>query len=185
MKKVGIIIGSLRKKSYARQWANNMIELYPSNYEVKIIEIADLPFYNEEFDEEGGNLPEVVKAFREEIKTLDGVLLVTPEYNRSIAPALKNALDIGSRPPGSNAWARKPALIVSHSISRLAGFGANHHLRQVLVFLDMPTVAQPEVYLGESGKAFDEKGKIISDSRQALLLKAVDTHVDLIERFKK
>ncbi|NLY36752.1 MAG: NAD(P)H-dependent oxidoreductase [Tissierellia bacterium] len=183
MKKVGIILGSLRRESYARKWANNIVEFYPKDYEVKIIEISQLPFYNEEFDEEGP-LPEVIQAFRDEMETLDGVVFVTPEYNRSIPPALKNALDIASRPAGSTSMAKKPALIISHSISRLGGFGANHHLRQVLVFLDMPTVAQPEVYLSHSGEAFDVKGKIISTSIISLLLRAVDTHVDLIKRFQ-
>lgn len=183
MKKIGIIIGSLRKKSYARKWAENMLELYPKDFEVEIIEVGELPFYNEEFDEEGP-LPGAVKAFREELEMIDGFLFVTSEYNRSIPPALKNALDIGSRPYASTKWAKKPALIVSHSISKLGGFGANHHLRQVLAFLDMPTVGQPEIYLGNSSQAFDEKGKIIDSSTIDLLMKAVDSHVDLVRRFE-
>lgn len=184
MKKIGIIVGSLRTESYARKWAKNILPLYPGDYETRIIDIAQLPFYNEEFDEPGP-LPEVIRHFREEIKGLDGIVFVTPEYNRSIPPALKNAIDIASRPAGSFILSKKPALVISHSISRLAGFGANHHLRQVLVFVDMPTVAQPEVYLGDSAEAFDEKGKVIKASRMALLQKAVDAHVDLIKRFEK
>src|SRR5690625_2400734 len=133
MSKVGIVVGSIRENSFSQQLANNLVELFPEGYVTEFIEIANLPLYNQDSDD---NVPEVYTTFRETIKGLDAVVFVTPEHNRSFPAALKNALDVGSRPYGSNVWDSKPALIVSQSPSNLSGFGANHHLRQVLAFLD-------------------------------------------------
>lgn len=126
--------------------------------------------------------PEVYAAFRQSIKALDAVIFVTPEHNRSIPAALKNALDVGSRPYGSNVWDGKPALIVSQSPGNLAGFGANHHLRQVLAFLNMPVVQQPEVYIANVHELLGEDGKITNQDTIQFLQSAVDTFVELIKK---
>lgn len=179
MKKVGVVLGSIRKNSFSQQLAQNIVELFPEGYETEFIEIANLPLYNQDYDE---NVPEVYTSFREKIKSLDAVLFVTPEHNRSFPAALKNALDVGSRPYGSNVWDGKPALIVSQSPSNLSGFGANHHLRQVLAFLNMPVVQQPEVYIANVHELLDENGKITKQDTIQFLKSAVDAFVALIQK---
>lgn len=157
-KKIGILVGSLREGSFNRIVANKFAELLPAGYEAKFIEIGDVEFFNEDID-----TPEKTPAswtrLREEIQSVDGVFFFTPEYNRSVPAALKNALDVGSRPYGQNSWAKKPALVVSISMGAIAGFGANHHLRQTLTFLDMPTLQQPEAYIGSIHELINENGE--------------------------
>jgi chromate reductase len=179
MTKVGIVLGSIRKNSFSKQLAENLVSLFPEGYETEFIEIAHLPLYNQDSDE---NPPESYTAFREKIKSLDAVLFVTPEHNRSFPAALKNALDIGSRPYGSNVWNGKPALIVSQSPGSLAGFGANHHLRQVLAFLNMPVVQQPEAYVGNVHKLLGENGKITNPDTLKFLQSVIDAFVSLIKK---
>jgi chromate reductase len=179
MSKVGIVLGSIRKNSFSEQLANNLVELFPEGYEAEFIEIANLPLYNQDSDE---NIPEVYTSFRETVKALDAVIFVTPEHNRSFPAALKNALDVGSRPYGSNVWDGKPALIVSQSPSNLSGFGANHHLRQVLAFLNMPVVQQPEVYIANVHELLGEDGKITNQDTADFLQSVVDTYVDFIKK---
>lgn len=182
MTKVGIVVGSIRKNSFSEQLARNIVELFPSGYEAEFVEIANLPLYNQDSDE---NIPEVYTEFRNKVKSLDAVVFVTPEHNRSIPAALKNALDVGSRPYGSNVWDGKPALIVSQSPSNLSGFGANHHLRQVLAFLNMPVVQQPEVYIANVHELLDENGKINNEDTIGFLQSVVDAFVALVQRYEK
>lgn len=111
-------------------------------------------------------------------------MIVTPEYNRSFSAVLKNALDVGSRPWGQNLWNGKPAAIISQSIGGLGGFGANHHLRQVLTFLNMPMVLQPEAYIGNSPSLFDENGKITNADTIKFLQSFIDAFIDLINKNK-
>ena len=179
--KVGIVIGSIRKNSFSKQLADNLAGLFPAGYETEFVEIAHLPLYSQDSDE---NPPESYMAFREKIKSLDAVLFVTPEHNRSIPAALKNALDIGSRPYGSNVWNGKPALIVSQSPGNLAGFGANHHLRQVLAFLNMPVVQQPEAYVGNVHELLGENGKITNPDTLKFLQSVIDAFVALIQKYQ-
>lgn len=162
-KKIGFIVGSLREGSYNKLVAKKFAELLPEGFEATFIEIGQLPFYNEDLETEG-NVPEAWTAFRNELKAVDGVYFFTPEYNRSVPAVLKNALDVGSRPYGQSAWGGKPALVVSVSPGAVAGFGANHHLRQSLVFLDMPTLQQPEAYIGGITNLIDENGEIVADT---------------------
>lgn len=157
-KKIGILVGSLRKESFSKKTAHFLIENALAGYQLELIEIGQLPIYNQDFDEEGS--PAEYKPFRDKIKTLDAVIFITPEYNRSVPGVLKNALDVASRPYGESSWDGKPALVVSTSISNISGFGANHHLRQSLVFLNMPTLQQPEVYIANIQKLFDDNGKL-------------------------
>lgn len=179
MTKIGVVVGSLRKESFSRKIANNVAKLFPEGYEAEFIEIGNLPLYNEEYD---GNSPEEYVSFRETVSGVDAVLFVTPEYNRSVPGVLKNALDVGSRPYGESVWNAKPAAVISQSISNLSGFGANHHLRQSLTFLNMPVVQQPEVYLANSQDLVDDSGNINNEQTVQFLQSFVDAFVDLINK---
>ena len=147
---VAVLVGSLRKASLSRRVAKALIKLSPGGAAYQIVEIGELPLYNQDLDE--GAPPAAWVAFRQAIAKVDGALFVTPEHNRSVPAALKNALGVGSRPYGKSVWNGKPAGVVSVSPGALGGFGANHHLRQSLVFLDMPAMAQPEAYVGGAAK---------------------------------
>jgi chromate reductase, NAD(P)H dehydrogenase (quinone) len=164
---VCVLVGSLRKASFNRTLANALISLAPSSMKLDIAEIGQLPFYNEDLETDPPPAPWT--AFRQRIKAADAVMFVTPEYNRSVPAVLKNALDVGSRPYGASVWDRKPGAIVSGSPGAIGAFGANHHLRQSLVFLNVPTMQQPEAYLGHADKLFDEQGKIASDGTSKFL----------------
>jgi chromate reductase len=163
---VAVIVGSLRKGSINRQVANALTELAPPELTLNIIEIGHLPLYNQDVDD---NPPTAWTAFRERIRAANAVLFVTPEHNRSVPAALKNALDVGSRPYGKNAWSGKPGAVVSATPGAMGGFGANHHLRQSLVFLNVPAMAQPEAYIGGADKLFDANGKLINDGTRKFL----------------
>jgi chromate reductase, NAD(P)H dehydrogenase (quinone) len=163
---VAVLAGSLRKESFSRKMAHALVGLAPDSLALEIVEIGQLPLYNE--DEEHSP-PPAWMAFRRQIKAADAVLFVTPEYNRSVPGALKNALDVGSRPYGQSVWDGKPGAVVSVSPGALGGFGANHHLRQSLVFLNIPAMQQPEAYIGGAGTLFDKSCHIANDSTRAFL----------------
>jgi chromate reductase len=154
---IAVIVGSLRKDSFNRQLAHGIMKLAPANITFKLVEIGDLPLYNQDDD---GNQAESVRRMKAEIHQCDGVIFVTPEYNRSIPGVLKNALDHGSRPYGQNAWARKPAAIIGISPGQIGTALAQQHLRCVLATLDMPTLGQPEMFLQMKEGFFDESGHI-------------------------
>ena len=164
--KIGVIVGSLRKESYNLKTAETLMEIAPESLSFEMIEIADLPMFNEDLEE---NPPKEWVSFKKQVEAKDGVLFLTPEYNRSVPAVLKNAIDVASRPYGHNSWDGKPAGIVSVSIGAISGFGANHHLRQSLVFVNMRTMAQPEAYIGGAGSLFDEEGKLINESTKEFL----------------
>ena len=163
MKSIGIIVGSLREGSLTKKITKNLIS--PPNTEYKFIDISNLPLYNEDTE---SNTPETWTKFRNEVKDCEGIIFATPEYNRSIPGALKNALDVGSRPYGESVWEGKPAVIMSTSAGAVAGFGANHHLRQCCVTLNIPVMAQPEAYLGNISELMNDEGKIIFQSKCAV-----------------
>ncbi len=167
-KKIAVLVGSLRKDSYTRRVAHNLIELAPEGLELVIVELRDLPLYNE--DDETATPPAAFTAFRDAIRGADGILFCTPEYNRSVPGALKNAIDVGSRPYGKAAFADKPCAIVSVSPGALGGFGANHHLRQMLPFLNMPTMPAPEAYVGGVATKY-EGGKLVDEASRAFFQK--------------
>lgn len=162
-KKIGILIGSIRKESFNRKISEQMVSLAPSTMSFEYVDISNLPLYNQDLDDENTPPNEWVK-FRNLIKPLDGILFFTPEYNRSIPSVLKNAIDVGSRPYGQSIWSKKPTGIVSSSLGAIGGFGANHHLRQSLVCLDMPCMQQPEAYISQVHNLFDDKGNIKDNS---------------------
>ena len=182
MKKIGILVGSLRKKSFSKKIAANVAALFPEGYESEFIEIENLPFYNQDYDNEN-NVREEYANFRNRIKEIDAVLFVTPEYNRSVPAVLSNALDIGSRPYGASVWNGKPAAIISQSPGNLGGFGANHHLRQIITCLNMPVVQQPEAYISNAAALLDENDKVKNDGTVQFLQSFVDSFIDLIKRY--
>jgi chromate reductase len=176
---IAVIVGSLRRASLNRKTAEALARLAPESLKLEIVEIGGLPLYNEDIEPDA---PPSWTDFRERIGRADGVLFVTPEYNRSVPAALKNAIDVGSRPYGASAWSGKPAGVVSVSPGGLGGFGANHHLRQSLVFLDMPTLQQPEAYLGNANSFFDEAGEIGSDSTRKFLATFINAYAEWVEK---
>src|SRR5690554_2645366 len=178
--KIAALVGSLRKDSFNKKVAENFIRLAPDNIQMEIVEIGDLPFYNEDLDND--NPPASWTAFRNKIKNFDGVFLFTPEYNRSISGVLKNALDVGSRPYGKSIWDGKPAAVGSVSMSPLAASIANHTLRQSLVFLNMPVMQQPEIYIGSAQNLFDEEGEI-DDSTETFLKQVVTDYASWVQKF--
>lgn len=178
-KKIGIITGSLRKNSFSGSIAEYVKDHAPAGLEFKVIDISKLPLYNQDYDD--AELEEYTR-FRNEVQSLDGVLFVTPEHNRSIPAALKNALDIGSRPYGKNAWSGKPGAVISQSPGAIGGFGANHHLRQVLAFLNVLTLAQPEMYIGSFHTLIDEKGSISNENTKAFIDSFLDAFASWVEK---
>ena len=167
-KKIAVLVGSLRKESFNRKMAKALMKVSPDSLGLEIIEIGGLPLYNQDLDD---NPPAAWSEFRERLKKFDGVLFVTPEYNRSVPGVLKNAIDVGSRPYGKNSWVGKPGAVVSVSPGAIGGFGANHHLRQSLVFLNVPAMPQPEAYIGKAGHLFDERGDLFNESTREFAVK--------------
>ena len=153
------IVGSLRRGAYSRRLAVALASVAPEALKVDLVPIGDLSIYNQDLDEDP---PEAWRTFRNRIRRAHAVLFVTPEYNRSVPGVLKNAIDVGSRPYGSSVWNGKPATVVSCSPGAMGAFGANHHLRQSLVFLNMPTLDQPEAYVGGIDKQVDASGEFVN-----------------------
>ena len=180
-KKIAVIIGSLRKASLNRQFAHEAIAMAPPSLSLEIVEIGELQLYNEDLEGDGITPPAAWTHFREKVAPMDGVLFFTPEYNRSVPGVLKNAIDVGSRPYGASVWAGKPAAIVTISPGSVGGFGANHHLRQSMVFLDMPLLQQPEAYIGGADKLLGADGKLNNQSSQKFLKKFVDAFAKWVE----
>jgi chromate reductase len=184
--KIAIIVGSLRKESLNRKVARAICAIRDDNLDCSILEIGDLPLYNQDDD---ANPPEQYVRFRRQVAESDGVLFVSPEYNRGIPGVLKNAIDAGSRPYGQSAFDKKPAAIVTVSPGSLGGFGANHAIRQACVFLNMPVMAQPEAYLGHvTDDSFDADGSLKEGPLKQLvasLAHAFHDWVDMIHRSRK
>jgi chromate reductase len=179
-KSVAVIVGSLRKESFNRKMAVALAAMAPPGLKLEIVEIANLPLYNQDLDPDSP--PQQWVDFRKRVSAADAVLFVTPEYNRSVPGVLKNAIDVGSRPYGKSVWSRKPCAIVSVSPGAIGGYGANHHLRQSLVFLDMPALQQPEMYIGGADKLFGPAGAIANDSTKTLVGKFLATFEQWIDR---
>jgi len=180
-RKVAVLVGSLRKGSYSRMIARALAELAPGSLELEIIEIGELPFYNEDVEKAGA--PAAWLDFRKRVKSADAVLFVTPEYNRGLPAVLKNAIDVASRPYGQSAWDGKPGAVVSSSPGAIGGFGANHQLRQSLVFLNVP-VLQLEAYIGGVSALFDEAGKLKNPDTGKIVTTLLQAFETWIARFK-
>lgn len=179
-KKVLAIPGSIRKDSWAIKLANAFKDLAPTGTEVKLADISKLPIFNQDLE-----LPEpdFLLDWKSQIKWADGILIVTPEYNRSIPSVLKNSLDWASRPGGQSVWGNKPAAIAGYSPYSLGAFGANHHLRQVLTFLNMPTLQQPEFYLSFIGEKFDKNNKLVEENTLKHVAGFWSAFVQLMNRY--
>ncbi len=177
---VALLIGSLRKESFSRKMANAVTEVAPPSLRFTPIDIGGLPLYNQDLDPD--QPPAAWVAFRDALRPADALLFVTPEYNRSVPGVLKNAIDVGSRPYGKSVWSGKPAAVISVTPGALGGFGANHHLRQSLVFLNVPAMQQPEAYLSGVDKMFDASGKLTNDSTREFLVKFAQAFAAWIER---
>jgi len=175
---VAVFVGSLRKESFNRKLAKALIPLAAPGLNLEIVEIGQLPLYNQDED---ADPPAPWAAFRQRVKQADALLFVTPEYNRSIPGVLKNAIDVGSRPYGQSAWEAKPGGVISVSPGALGAFGANQALRQCFVFLNVPAMQQPEAYIGNAASLFDDKGALSSDSTREFLQKYLAAFTKWIE----
>ena len=179
-KKIAVFVGSLRKGSFNRMMAKVLIALAPAFLKLEIVEIGGLPFYDQDLYDEG-RPPAEWTAFREQVRSFDGFLFVTPEYNRSVPGVLKNAIDVGSRPYGQSVWGGKPGAVISVSPGAIGGFGANHHLRQSLVFLDVPAMQQPEAYIGGAAKLFAPDGTVVNGETREFLKKFMEAFAAWVE----
>lgn len=180
-KVIGILAGSLRKESFSKKIAQAIVPMAPEGYRFQIVSLDGLEVYNQDFDDHN-QVPESYKTFREEMQKVDGVIFITPEYNRSVPGVLKNALDIGSRPTGQSVWDKKPAAIFSNSPGNISAFGANHHLRQSLVFLNMPAMQQPEVYIAKANELFDDSGALKEGETKKFIAEAVEAYMAWFEK---
>jgi chromate reductase len=176
---VAVLVGSLRKESFNRKAARALAEVAPASLKLSIVEIGDLALYNEDLET---SVPQSWSAFRNRVRAADALLFATPEYNRSIPSPLKNAIDVGSRPYGQSVWSRKPAAIISVSPGPLGAYGANHQLRQPMVFLDVPVMQQPEAYIGGAAGLFDAAGKLTNDATRAFFAKFMQAFAAWIVR---
>jgi chromate reductase len=180
--RVVALVGSLRRESYTRRVVNALKDLAPEGMVIEIAPIGSIPLYNEDDDRDP---PLAWRAFRNQARSGDAVLFATPEYNRSIPGVLKNAIDVGSRPSGASVWSGKPAAVLSVSPGSLGGFGANHHIRQCLTFLDMPVMQQPEAYLARVASVIDAGGRITSSETAEFLRRFVLAFDTWIRRLEK
>lgn len=181
--RISVLVGSLRQASYARKIARNACTYFPNDWEVNIVEIRNLPLYNFDYDDPEVTdmpVPQEYTEFRNTIKASDGVLFVTPENNRTIPAALKNAIDIGSKPNNDVAWKNLPAGIISHSVGRMGGYSSQKNLRLALSYFDMPTLGQPEVFLGQSPTLLNDSGEFISAGTEKFVRAYVDRFADLV-----
>jgi len=183
--KIAILVGSLRKESYNRKIAQSICAIRNDGLDCSFVEIGDLPLYNQDFDGLPQQ-PEQYTRFRDRVRSADGVLFVSPEYNRGMPGVLKNAIDVGSRPYGQNVFDKKPAAIVTASIGSIGGFGANHQIRQSCVFLNMPVMTQPEAYLSNVGDdSFNADGGLKDGGLKDVIEKvahAFHDWVDMVHR---
>lgn len=179
--KVAMLVGSLRKKSLTRKVANALAALAPESLECHLLEIGDLPLYNEDLDE---NPPASWTRLRAEIKKHDAILFLTPEYNRSVPGCLKNALDVGSRPEGKNHWDGMPAGVVSVTPYKLGAFGANHALRQAFVYLNLPVMQQPEAYISGAAELFDTNDNLKDAETRAFFTKYMTAFEHWVQTIK-
>ena len=181
--KIAILVGSLRKGSLNRRVGRSICALASDVLDCEIVEIGDLPLYDQDSD---ASPPEQFVRFRKKIAGMDGILFVTPEYNRGMPGVLKNAIDVGSRPYGQSVWDKKPAAIVSASPGSIGGFGANHQVRQSCVFLNMPVMQQPEAYLGHvTDDSFDESGCLKEGPLRDLVMVLADAFASWVDMIHK
>ena len=178
--KIAIIVGSLREGSINRKVARSICSIQGDNLDCTMVEIGNLPLYNQDLDPDFP--PAEWVAFRDRVRVADGILFSTPEYNRSMPGVLKNAIDVGSRPYGKSVWSKKPGAVISVTPGGLGAFGANHHLRQSCVFLDIPMMQQPEAYLSNAADLFDEAGAVRDEKVARFLRNFIKVYADWVEK---
>lgn len=176
--RIAVLVGSLRRESYNRRLATAVQKLSPSEFTWSQIRIDDLPLYNQDDD---ANQAEQVKRLKSEIRAADGLLFVTPEYNRSVPGVLKNAIDHASRPYGQSAWGGKPAGVMGASVGAPGTSMAQQHLRNMLAYLDVPTLGQPEAFLHVSDAFFAADGSIANASTKTFLQTWMDRYVSWVK----
>lgn len=177
---VAVLVGSLRKESINKKLAHALEKLAGGRAEFRYVDIGDLPLYNQDFD---GDYPAHCKRMKDEIKSADSILFVTPEYNRSMPGVLKNAIDIASRPWGTNSFAGKPGAVIGTSGGAISTALAQQHLRNVCVFLDIPMMAQPEAFVRYSDGLIDANGSVADEGVRKFLGTFVDKYLDWVNRF--
>ncbi len=186
MSKIAVVVGSLRKDSFNKKLGLALEKLAKGKMEFVFVEIGDLPLFNQDLE---ANVPASVTRLKNEIESADGVLFITPEYNRSIPGVLKNAIDWGSRPYGKSSWAGKPAAICGTSPGAVGTAVAQTHLRSITGgFLDMPTLGQPEMYISYKEENFDADNNVINEGTRKFLegfLNKFASWVDLHNSVKK
>jgi chromate reductase len=176
--KIAVVVGSLRRDSFNKQLAHALVSLAPSDFSFEFLDIGTLPLYSQDYD---SDFPEVARAFKQKIADANGLLIVTPEYNRSIPGVLKNAIDHASRPYGQSAWGGKPAGVLGISIGQIGTAIAQQHLRTVLAYLDMPTLGQPEVFLTAKDGFFEASGEIANDGTRQFLQGWMDKYAAFVK----
>lgn len=179
--KIGVITGSLRKDAYSKKLYQAFKEQAPKAINLELIDFSKLPLFNEELE---ADFPAEAMNFKKEVESVDAILFITPEYNRSMPGVLKNAIDWGARPYGQSSWQQKPAGIIGSGFLPSGAFGAVHHLRQVLSYLDMHVMGQPEFYISAIYEKFDENGKLIDKEVEERIDTFLKAFVAYIERFK-
>jgi chromate reductase, NAD(P)H dehydrogenase (quinone) len=177
-KTIAVFVGSIRRESYNRLMAQTLMKVAPSSLRLEIVEIGALSMYCQDLDEQP---PMMWTELRGRVRKADGVLFVTPEYNRSVPGVLKNAIDILSRPYGQNAFDGKPGAVMSVSVGAIGGFGANHHLRQTLMYLNVPVLQQPEAYIGHAAELFDGRGNLVNESTREHVTKFMLAYAAWVE----
>ncbi|ACC73267.1 NADPH-dependent FMN reductase [Paraburkholderia phymatum] len=176
---IAVVVGSLRRDSTNRQLAKALISLSPSDFSFELLDIGSLPLYSQDYDDD---FPEVARNFKQRIQAANGLLFVTPEYNRSMPGVLKNALDWGSRPWGHSVWGGKPGAVIGTSPGATGTALAQQHLRNVLAYLDVATLGQPEMFIKHTAGQIDETGNITNDDTRKFLQKFVDRYVEWVKR---
>lgn len=179
---IAVLVGSLRRESFTRKIAQTLIKLAPPTLDLEIVEIGGVSFYNQDLEP---SPPADWLTFRDKLRAADGILFATPEYNRSVPGVLKNAIDVASRPKEKNVFNGKPGAVISVSPGSISGFGANHHLRQMLVFLNVPTMQQPEAYIGHVANMFDQNGNMTNDSTREFLRTFIESYARWVETILK
>lgn len=174
--RVFTLIGGISRDSLNKRFYNAIEELCPEGFEFETFDISKLPFFSQDLENDP---PDIVTEFKDKIREADGILFITPEYNRSLPGVLKNAIDWGSRPYGMNLWDKKTAAIIGASPGNIGTFGAQHHLRQILAYLNMHVLAQPEFYFNATA-AFDENNVLVNEKTKHLLTKYFAAFYDLL-----